>query len=225
MKLKLTEKGGGALYKKIKYIFSFLTIILALVLTILFKLDLLSCFVCVTNIFYFMFLSEKNLLNFGFGLASSVAYVFISLNVKLYGEVIYFLIVDIPLTIIAFVNWLRHRESKLIVKPEKMQTRTFILTILCSLIGVICLALISRLLHGENIWIDSIVSVLSFAATLLMLLRKNEQWFYWIILYIFGIILWLTTFNLLMVIMCAYSLLASIFGYIEWNKNLNKKTT
>ena len=55
-----------------------------------------------------------------------------------------------------------------------------------------------------------------------MALRYREQWFMWIIVYAISIIMWATTFNLLMLIMSICCFISSIIGFVNWTKSANK---
>ena len=62
---------------------------------------------------------------------------------------------------------------------------------------------------------------MSFIATILMAKRYREQWFMWIVVYIVSVIMWSTTFDLLMLIMSASCLVSCIIGYINWSRSAN----
>ena len=205
------------------YVFFSLVIVACLVLTIVLHLDWLAFVTCSTNILYFVFLSDKNILNYSVGLISSATYIVIAYNSKLYGEMVYYLAIDIPMAIIAFILWLKHRETALRVETRKMSFKWLIITFVCSSACVVAGAFILKAVGGSNVWLDSMVVVISFVASILMMLRFREQWFMWILLYVVAVILWSINFDLLMLIMSASALLSSVIGFVVWyNKNRNK---
>jgi len=63
-------------------------------------------------------------------------------------------------------------------------------------------------------------SVVSFIATVLMAKRYREQWIMWIVVYAVSVVMWATTFDLLMLIMSISCLLSSIIGFITWSRNV-----
>ena len=74
-----------------------------------------------------------------------------------------------------------------------------------------------------NYVVDSISTVVSFIATLLMAKRYREQWFMWVVVYIVSVIMWATTFDLLMLIMSSSCLVSCLIGYINWSTNAKIK--
>ena len=201
------------------YIFFSLVIIVCLVLTIVLKLDWWAFVTCATTILYFVFLSHKNILNAVLGLLSSAAYIVVAYKLHLYGEVIYYLAFDIPATIVSFILWLKHRESKLKVKTRSLKWYIVLAIAISSCLAVVGYAQLLKYLGGANVWLDSLVAVLALVSALLVMFRCREQWAVWIVLYIAGVTLYVTTFDLLMLIMCCSCLLSSIIGFIVWHKN------
>lgn len=203
----------------INYIFFSLTMIACIILTIVLNLNWLTLISCISSICYIVFLSDRNLLNFIIGFISSTTYIIVAFNAKLYGEVIFYLIIDLPMIFISYFMWRKNLESNLRVRAKKMSNKQIITIILISIISVIAYSYFLKLIGGVNYIIDAISTVVSFIATILMAKRYREQWFMWIIVYIVSVIMWITTFDLLMLIMSASCLLSSLIGFINWSKN------
>ena len=65
---------------------------------------------------------------------------------------------------------------------------------------------------------------MSLIATILMAMRYREQWFLWVVVYIVSIIMWATTFHLLMLIMSIACFISCFIGYISWSIGIKKQT-
>jgi nicotinamide mononucleotide transporter len=156
------------------------------------------------------------------GFISSTTYIFVAFNAKLYGEVIFYLIIDLPMIFISFHLWKKNLESSMRVNAKKMTIKQIIILILISIVSVIVYSLFLKVIGGVNYIVDSTSTVVSFIATLLMAKRYREQWFMWIIVYIVSVIMWITTFDLLMLIMSSSCLLSCVIGFINWSKNAKK---
>lgn len=204
-------------------IFFGLIILACFVLTIVFRLSILTFVACASSIAYIVFLSERNILNFIIGFISSTTYIFISYKAKLYGEVIFYLIVDLPMIFISFAMWKRHMETKFKVESKKMSAKGLGVMVIASAVVTFAYGLLLRALGDVNPFVDALSTVVSFVATGLMALRYREQWAMWVIVYAVSIILWAVTFDLLMLIMSVACFLSCIQGFITWSK-ASKKT-
>lgn len=203
----------------LNYSFFSLVIITCFILTIVLKLNWLTLLACISSIFYIVFLSDRNILNFIVGFISSTTYIFVAYSAKLYGEVIFYLIVDLPMIFISFFMWKKNLESTLKVNSKKMTHKQLLTTIIISFMAIIIYSLFLKFIGGVNYIVDATSTVVSFIATILMAKRYREQWFMWIIVYIVSVIMWAITFDLLMLIMSSSCLISCVIGYINWSKN------
>lgn len=169
-----------------------------------------------------MFLSDRNLLNFIIGFISSTTYIFVAFNAKLYGEVIFYFFIDLPMIFISYFMWKRNLETALRVVAKKMSLKQFLGVILISSVSVIVYSFFLKFIGGVNYVIDAISTVVSFIATLLMAKRYREQWLMWVIVYIISVIMWSVTFDLLMLIMSGCCLLSCSIGFVNWSINAKK---
>ena len=205
------------------YIFFSLVIVASLILTIVLHLDWWSFVTCASTILYFVFLSDKNILNAIMGFISSAAFVVVSYKLHLYGEVIYYVAFDIPGTIISFFMWLNHRQSTFRVNIRKLSIKTISIIALSTTAIIVGYAILLIHLGSVSPWLDSMAAILAMLAAILVIFRCREQWFVWILLYIVAIILWSTTFDLLMLITSISCLISSIIGYINWHHTNTQK--
>lgn len=199
-----------------------LVIVTCIVLTIVYNLHWLTLISCVAGILYVVFLSDRRILNFIIGFISSTTYIIIAFQAKLYGEVIFYLIVDLPMIFISFFMWKKHLDDTNRVEPKKLSWKQILITSLISVASIAIYAYILHLIGGANVIVDAISTVVSFIATLLMALRYREQWIMWLAVYIVSIIMWATTFDLLMLIMSISCFISCFIGFVNWTRALKK---
>ena len=199
-----------------------LVMIMCIVLTICLKLDFINLIACLSSIAYIVFLSDRNLLNFIVGFVSSTTYILVAFNAKLYGEVIFYFFIDLPMIFISYFMWKKNLESSLRVSAKKMSYKQVLFLCFISIISVSLYSLFLKFIGGVNYIIDATSTIVSFIATLLMAKRYREQWFMWVIVYIISVIMWSTTFDLLMLIMSSACLISCLIGYINWSVNAKK---
>ena len=124
---------------------------------------------------------------------------------------------------ISYFSWRKHLEGKYRVTPRKLSLKTTIITILISIVAVLLYGQFLDYIGGINTYIDATSTVVSFIATLLMTLRYREQWYMWLVVYLVSIIMWITTFDILMLIMSISCFISCFIGFINWTKE-NKAT-
>lgn len=193
-------------------------ITLCIILTFIFDLGLLPLISSVAGILYVALLSERNILNFIIGFVSSSTYIIIAYLSKLYGEVIFYLIIDLPMIFISYYAWRKHLENKYQVKSRSLSIKSTIIIFIISIIAIWLYSMILDYIGGVNVIVDATSTIVSFIATILMALRYREQWYMWVVVYVVSIIMWATTFNLLMLIMSISCFISCFIGLINWKK-------
>jgi nicotinamide mononucleotide transporter len=95
--------------------------------------------------------------------------------------------------------------------------------IVCIVLTLLCSVMLNKIPGQNTAYLDGLTTVLSVAAIILMMYRFQEQWFLYITLNIFTIIMWSIRMangsdeGSSMVTMWTIYLLNSIYGYIKWN--------
>jgi len=98
--------------------------------------------------------------------------------------------------------------------------------IILSNIGCIAILgyLLAQISTQNTPYIDATTNILAISATILMLLRFKEQWWFYIALNIFSILMWaIRTLDgsgdgAMMLLMWSAFLINAIYGYYNWNK-------
>lgn len=201
------------------YTFFSLVIVACLVLTIVLKLNWITLLSCVAGILYVVLLSDRSVWNFIVGLVSSATYIYVAFEAKLYGEVIFYLAVDLPMIVVSFCMWKKHLDKTNRVAAKKLNWKQILLTIVACGAVMVGYAFLLKAIGGVNVFVDAASTVVSFVATLLMAFRYREQWFLWLVVNILSVVMWAITFDLLMLIMSASCLLSCFVGFINWTNS------
>ena len=149
----------------LNYLFFSLVMITCFVLTLVLKLNWLTLISCLSGICYIVFLSDRNVLNFIVGFISSTTYILVAFSVKLYGEVIFYLFVDLPMIFIAYFMWKKNMETNLRVNAKRMTLKQILITTSVSVIAVVLYSLLLKSIGGVNYVVDAISTVVSIVAT------------------------------------------------------------
>ena len=209
--------------KKLVYITIFGFVFLScLILTITLNLSWLSFISAIFGILYVVFLSDRSVYNFLIGLVSTLTYTIITYRVQLYGEVIFYLLFDLPMIFVSYLFWKKHIKQTL-VKPRDMNVYLKLLLFLFVLATVYLYSLFLNFLGGQFVLIDAASTILTIIATILMALRYREQWFMWILVYIISVIMWVAVFDILMLIMSSCCLVSCVVGYVNWRVTEKKE--
>lgn len=210
------------MFTRLHYLFFLFVMAACVVLSITMKLNWITLISCVSGIAYIVFLSDRNFLNFIVGFIATTTYIFVSFAAKLYGEVIFYFLVDLPMIFISYFMWKRNVDTTLRVSARKMSLKQIGGVTLISVFAIFVYSLFLKAIGGNNYIIDATSTAVSFIATVLMAKRYREQWFMWVIVYAISVVMWAVTFDLLMLIMSVSCLVSCFIGFINWSINARK---
>ncbi len=166
--------------------------------------------------------------NYVFGLVNVVLYIFLAYQAKLYGEVMLNTLYYVPMQFIGYFMWSKsgNGNGNFVAKALNMK-QTVALGVGCTAL-VFGYAWVLELLGGNLTLIDSISTVLSVVAMLLMVKSYKEQWALWIIVNVVSIAMWVIsiqggTGDIATALMWSVYLLNSIWGFATWNKASKNK--
>lgn len=162
--------------------------------------------------------------NYAFGLFQAITYGYICYTTKIFGEVMYN-IVMVPMIIIGFLNWKKNLVSNTndVIVRNITKKGSIVLSI-STIVLIFVYSLILKSIGGDFVLIDATTTSLSLVATILMMYRYSEQWLVWILVNIASVILWINAFiagdssGMTMIVMWSAYLFNAIYGYINWRK-------
>ncbi len=164
--------------------------------------------------------------SFYFGLVNIFTYSYVAYNSAYYGDVMLNLLYFLPMTFFGIHYWGKN------LKKEKETKRVFVKSLnwknkiswlLISLVVVFIYGLFLKWLNGTLPFIDSVTTVFSIVATIMLTKRLTDQWFYWIMVDIWSIVMWVYIFlrdgsEVSMLVMWSAFLVNAIYGYYNWRK-------
>lgn len=166
--------------------------------------------------------------NYIFGTVNVILYALTAWKARYYGDVMLNLLYYFPTNIIGWFVWMRHvdKESNEVYK-ERMTVKQDIIVTLISIIGIFAYSYILKLLGGNLPLVDSMSTVLSIVAQILMIKRYTEQWIVWIVVDVVSVIMWIAALfgegqSIAVLMMWAVYLANAIIMFVKWYKESKK---
>ena len=166
--------------------------------------------------------------NYIFGTVNVLLYALTAWKARYYGDVMLNLLYYFPTNIIGWFVWMRHvdKESNEVYK-ERMTVKQDIIVTLISIIGIFAYSYILKLLGGNLPLVDSMSTVLSIVAQILMIRRYTEQWIVWIVVDVVSVIMWMAALfgegqSIAVLMMWAVYLANAIIMFVKWYKESKK---
>lgn len=213
---------GWSLFEKVwMVVFTFLIIILSV-----YWQDTLVGVTCsLTGIWCVLLAAKGKISNYWVGIVNVLLYAFISYGYKYYGEVMLNMLYFLPMQFIGAYLWIKNKkpESKGVVKVRVLSNKGRIMVLIASVLATIGYGSFLQALGGELPYIDSMSTVFSVIAMMLMAFRFIEQWFLWIVVNIVTIILWFVVMinggnDVSILLMWTAYLVNAIYGLSNWMK-------
>lgn len=164
--------------------------------------------------------------SFYFGLVNILTYSYVAFQSKYYGDVMLNMLFFLPMTFPGIYYWRKNSkkdkgEKKVIIRSLPLGKK--VLWLLVSILAIIDYGLFLKYLGGTLPFVDSLTTVFSIVATILLTKRFTDQWFYWIAVDVFSIIMWGYIFlrdgnQISMLVMWTAYLVNACYGYYNWKK-------
>lgn len=153
------------------------------------------------------------------GFVNIAAYIVIALINKYFGEVMLNALYYLPTQFIGLYVWGKHYNKPADrVDGLRMDMKHIAVWSVCSVAGIFVYKLILDALGGNATLLDSMSTVFSIVANILMVMRYREQWALWIIVDVVTVIMWIIAGDFLMTVMWAIYLINAVYGWIMWTK-------
>lgn len=183
-------------------------------------------FICsFTSIVGAILVAKGKISSYIWGFVGTALYLYISLDYKLYGEVITYAILFLPMQVSGYYYWIKNKKSDSTdVIMKRMSTKVRWLVAIGTVVAIVLYALFLRLLEGSFPGLDAGTAILSILATTLMVMRFAEQWFVWVLVNTVAIALWISavlhheTQGFAVLAMWITFWLNSVNGMYQWNK-------
>ena len=164
--------------------------------------------------------------SFYWGLINILTYSYVAYQSAYYGDVGLNMLYFLPMTFFGIYFWSKNsrkkQQSKTVI-VKKLSWRSKAIWFIGSLIALYFFGLILKAIHGTLPFVDSTTTIFSIVATILLTKRYSDQWFYWIMVDIWSIVMWAYIFirdgnQISMLVMWSAFLANAIYGYYNWRK-------
>lgn len=164
--------------------------------------------------------------SFYWGLINILTYSYVAFKSAYYGDVGLNMLYFLPMTFVGIYFWnknLRKDEETKIVVVRSLKWKEKIFWFTTAMAVLYLFGVVLRWMHGTLPFVDSTTTVFSIIATVLLNKRYADQWFYWILVDIWSIVMWLYIFlrdgnQISMLVMWTAFLVNAIYGYYNWKK-------
>lgn len=178
----------------------------------------------VTGVLCVILCGMGRLSNYFFGTINVVLYAIVAWKAKYYGDVMLNLLYYFPTNILGWIIWRKHIDKdKNEVFKQRMTIKQDIIVAVLSIAGVFCYSYILRVLGGNLPLIDSMSTVFSVVAQILMIKRYAEQWVIWIVVDVVTVIMWIAAFfngggSVAVLLMWSVYLVNAVLMFVKWLK-------
>lgn len=160
--------------------------------------------------------------NYLFGAVNVVLYALVAWQAKYYGDVMLNLLYYFPTNILGWFAWKKHMndDSKEVYKQRMTLKQDIVVGVLCA-VGIFGYSFVLHLLGGNLPIVDSMSTVLSVVAQILMIKRFTEQWVIWILVDVVSVIMWIAAFfnggeSVAVLLMWSVYLVNAVIMFIKW---------
>lgn len=188
--------------------------------------DVLGMVAAIAGLVNVVLCAKGSIVNYLFGLINVSLYAYISFKSQLYGDFALNALYYIPMQFIGFYSWRKRgsAENSSQVEGRRLSWRQRAVwggaTVLATVIGAVVLAKVGDPYPVK----DSITTIVSIIAMLLMVNAYMEQWILWILVNLVSVYIWLQftvsgePHSAPMLIMWLFYTANSINGYRVWLK-------
>ena len=169
--------------------------------------------------------------NYIFGTINVVLYAIVAWKAKYYGDVMLNVLYYFPTNLLGFLVWSKHiNQEKNEVYKKRMTLKQDILLAVISVVGVLGYSYLLKRLGGNLPIVDSMSTVFSVIAQILMIKRFVEQWVIWIIVDIVSVIMWIAAFftggeSVAVLMMWSVYLANAVIMFVKWSKEAKEDTS
>lgn len=172
-----------------------------------------------------LFARKNNILVYPTGLVSTLIYVYILLEWKLFGDFIINIYYSV-MSILGWYLWTRKKNGATEFPISVMNRKDYLISSIIFAGTLLFVALVYYFFDKFTHWtayVDTLTTALFFVGMWLMAKRKIENWLLWIVADIISVPLYFykgLTFSSIQFLL--FTIIA-ILGYIEWRKFLQKQ--
>lgn len=190
---------------------------------------LLSIMASITGVICVILCGMGKVSNYFFGTINVILYAIVAWKAKYYGDVMLNVLYYFPTNILGWVLWSKNvdKESNTVYK-KRMTWQQDIIVGVISVVSVFAYSYILKLLGGNLPIVDSMSTVFSVVAQILMIKRYTEQWVIWIVVDVVSVIMWVAALftegaSWAVLLMWAVYLGNAIIMFVKWMKDTKEQ--
>lgn len=169
-----------------------------------------------------LLVAKRKLSNYFFGFIQTGIALILGFQAGLIGEtgenLFYFVS-----QLLGIKEWNKNKDEDDEVITKKFNVKQWLITIGTITILTLILGFAFDMFSGTQPYIDALTLVIALVAQTLMVYRFREQWLLWGILNTVSLYQWATLGNMSLVAMYIAFLINTIYGYVNWSKEVAKK--
>jgi len=160
--------------------------------------------------------------NYFFGIINTILYAYSAWRAKYYGDVMLNLLYYLPTNFVGWIVWKKNMNAETNeVYKKRMSVKMDLLLLAVSVAAVFGYAWLLKILGGNLPLVDSMSTVFSVIAQILMIRRFMEQWVVWIIVDIVSVIMWIAALktdgaSIAVLLMWTVFLINAIIMFVKW---------
>ena len=164
------------------------------------------------------FTAKACISNFIFGIVNTISYMIYLAYWQIYGTFLLEMLVYLPVSIVSWVMWVRHRDNKdrALTKAKKLSKHAILL-----LAGIVA---VSGLIYGEILkglgdpvpMLDAYTVAIGLVAISLELLRYREQYVLWLITDVIAVVMFIVHFDPVYLTKKTIYLIMAFVGLYNW---------
>lgn len=195
---------------------------MAVVLTVIMENSLFGFTVFLTGVLCVLLAAKGHIWTYVFGMYNTFGYAYLSYVNGLFGELMLNVLFFVPMNVVGFMMWRNHRQGGTVAMRRMSGAGLGLVLLGCALVSAALGFGLSFIPEQNSAYIDALTTVLSVAATILMVRRFKEQWVLYIVLNLFTVLLWVIRMldgspdGGLMIVMWSAYLINAIYGYYTW---------
>lgn len=194
-------------------------------LSIFWKDNLIGIIASLTGIWCVVLTAKGKISNYYFGIINVITYAIVAYGWKYYGEVMLNIAYFLPMQFVGIYIWIKNRKQndKDGVYVKFLNNKQRIFWLILSIIGVVGYGFVLQGLGGSLSFTDSMSTILSIIAMILMAGRYMEQWILWIVVDVVTIVMWFVVMlqggnDISILLMWIAYLVNAVYGLINWIK-------
>lgn len=218
-------------WSKFEIILVFTSITSIIICGIISKSWIMAIISSVINIITSMLQAKGRIESQFISILDCIIYSYVSYTNQYYGEVIFYILIMLPMAIIGIISWITHKNEKTdTVEVNEIKLKEWIMLIFASVVAFIGLYNLLKYFNTNELLVSTFSMIASLLATYLLVRRSKHCFIFYILNDIILIVLWglpiiSGDLELIPMIIAPFVLLINdTYGSFNWNKIEREQT-